>query len=315
MRSKNPSLIKKQLSNGRKKIILNKTRVVNCKSERIVLVGNAAKLSESVGTKDLESPIRRQTYLVGEKENLPSSKKNIFGEDFTDSDFSFKRPDKKRQDQVFNNHFNIQDINLDCSLLSNDSLNEPLPTNVFNNSPFNDFCLTPLKSTENLISPFSSTNKEKALNITNENVGFTSFNTSPFKPIDASTGAKTSTSDEIKPTRISVNLCKKFAKSPEDEPNKTFIKNTTPKAPKTELSFDLSLNNAWITPRVNQSGKINTLVQQIIMLINLYLFTVGIFTLSCSKPKRPSFVIKNSPFYKCSPKSSISKNRLKQLSK
>lgn len=249
---------------SRKKIILNKTRVVGSKSERIVLVGNTAKLAESTFPKTLQSPFRRQTYLVGEKENLPSMEKKIFGQDLTDSDHSLKRPDKKRHDSVFNNHFELQNQNENCNLLSDDSLDEPPKIMDSNNSLFNDFCLTPLKSSENILSPFSTSKLCKSFDVTDENLGFTSFNTSPFQPIDASTGAKVCALEEKKPTRVSVNLCKTFEIMPENKSCTTLIQSTinskTFTTPENDKFIDFKPNNLrMITIMTHHTSKIKLL--------------------------------------------------------
>jgi len=264
-KSKNLGLIKKPFNCSRKKIMLNKAKAFNSKSERIVLVGNITKLSETVSSEFLQTPVRRQTYLVGEKENVPNIKQNTSRQNFTDSQHSIKRPDKKRQDQVFNNHFNIQYQSNNCSLLSDDSLDEPLKIITDNSSPFNDFCLTPLKSTENLLSPFSTTKKCKSFNVSDEKFDFTPY-VSPFMPINASTGAKNFTPEERKPTRISVNLCNKFQNTPRNnfkKSNSTFIKDnidskTFITSPKTEQSFDFSHKQECIstTPIHKSSSKV-----------------------------------------------------------
>lgn len=230
--SKSSGLIKNKLDCGKKKIILNKTGVVNCKSERICLVDNAAKISESIYPEILESPLRRQTYSIEDKENLPDLKSNKFkqGNIFPISEHSLTQSDKNCKDRVYNNFFNIQNINNNCNMMTNDLLDESLPKMNINNSPFNDFCLTPLKGTENLLSPFSITKKFKSYDITGENTVASSFSTSPFEPIDASTAAKIFTPEERKPTRVSVNLCNKFEKTPKNKIIKastTFIKDTT----------------------------------------------------------------------------------------
>lgn len=257
---------------------MNKTKIVNCKSERIVLVGNSAKLSEStcLNQNTLETPIRRQTYLVGEKENLPNLKKNMFCLDFTDSNYSFKRPHKNRQNQVFNNHFNFQNENKNCNIMSDDSLDEPLKIVDIDNSPFNNFCLTPLKSTENLLSPFSISKQCKSFDKTDEHLELTSLNTSLFQPIDASTGAKTYTPEAKKSTRVSVNLCNKFDKTFKRESSTTFTKNIinskTFKSPEVEKSFDFSQNKIWrITPKMNNTSKKNKILNALHFKIYIYL--------------------------------------------
>ncbi|KAF0764759.1 protein abnormal spindle-like isoform X1 [Aphis craccivora] len=301
-KSKNTDLTKNRFNSGQNKITLNKTRFVRCASERVLLVDNATKISAPIRADALESPMRRQTYLVGEKENIPNLENNMVNQDtiFISSDYGLKHADKNHQSTTINNLFNTQSAN--CDIMTDDSLDESLNKLISTNSPFNDFFLTPLKSTENLLSPFSTTKKCINFDIADENTAFTSFNTSPFKPIDASTGAKTYTPDNRKPTRISVNLCEKFKEIPKDNSNidsTTFIKNISPNQfalpLKVEQSFNISQNQERTT---TQTPMHHTKIIS-----------------SSTKPKRPSFVLKNSPYYKCSPKSSmISKNRLKQYS-
>jgi len=248
-------LAKKQLNlnRGQNKIILNKTRFVNCTSERVLLVDNATKMSETIPAEALESPMRRQTYLVGEKENIPNLENNVFGHDtiFTSSEHNFKHPNENCQLTTINNYFDTKNAN--CGIISDDSLDESLNKLINTNSPFNDFCLTPLKNTENLLSPFSTTKKCISFDIADENMAFTSFNTSPFMPIDASTAAKTYTPDDRKPARVSVNLCEKFEEIPKNKLNidsATFIKNISPnkfEPLKVEQSFNISQNHEWTT--------------------------------------------------------------------
>ncbi|KAE9525583.1 hypothetical protein AGLY_014110 [Aphis glycines] len=301
-KSKNTDLTKKRFNSGKNKITLNKTRFVRCASERVLLVDNASKISAPICADALESPMRRQTYLVGEKENIPNLENNMVNHDtiFISSDYGLKHFDKIHQSTTINNPLNTQSAN--CDVMTDDSLDESLNKLISTNSPFNDFFLTPLKSTENLLSPFTTTKKCINFDIADENTAFTSFNTSPFKPIDASTAAKTYTPDNRKPTRISVNLCEKFKEIPNNNlniDNTTFIKNISPDQftlpLKVKQSFNISQNQERTT---TQTPMHHTKMIS-----------------SSTKPKRPSFVLKNSPYYKCSPKSSmISKNRLKQYS-
>jgi len=235
---------------------LNKTKFIKSASERVVLVDNSTKISEPLHAEILESPMRRQTFLVGEKENIPNFENNMIDYDTTFNSFEhcFKRSDGKYQHTTFSNHINTKNTNYD--IMTDDSLDESPKKLISSNSPFNDFVLTPLKSTENLISPFSTTKKYNTFNIPDENMAFTSFNTSPFKPIDASTAAKIYTPDNRKPTRVSVNLCEKFEEILKNESiidSATFIKNISPKQfelpPKVEESFNMSHNHEWTTAR------------------------------------------------------------------
>jgi len=246
-KSKNSNLAKNKFNGGQNKIILNKTRFVNCASERVVLVDNATKISKPIQSETLNSPMRRQTYLVGEKENIPNFENNMTDYDTTFTSFEpyFKHSDKNRQYTTFINHINTQNINFD--VMTNDSLDESLDKLISTNSSFNDFFLTPLKSTENLISPFSIAKKCNSFNITDENMALTSFNTSPFKPIDASTAAKIYTPDNKKPTRVSVNLCEKFEEIPKNKLNidsATFIKNISTNKFALPLNIEQSFNTS-----------------------------------------------------------------------
>jgi len=260
---KTSSSIEKQFNSGQKKIILNKTRVVNCKSERIVLVKNTKKTSESIYPEVLESPLRRQTYLVGEKENFPNLNKNMFNNDnITNSDYNFKRPDTKFQDRAFNNHFNIENQNYGS--MSDNAQDNSLKKMIVNSSPFNDFCLTPLKSFENIQnipSPFSTPKKFNGFDTTDESLACVLFDTSPFQPTDASTVAKNFTPEEKKPISVSVNLCNKFEKLPKNElVNTTFVKDTINSKSSTsysefEQSFDFKLKHESTTTHTSNIMK------------------------------------------------------------
>lgn len=244
----------------KKKIILNKTKVISSKTERIRLVGSTSKISESFYPETLQSPFRRQTYVVDkfeDKENLPNLKMNLFDTILDDSKHDFKLPDTNHQENIFFNNFTIQNQNKNNNVMSDDSLDGSLKLIGSYNSPFKDFCLTPLKSTENLLSPFNATNKCTKFNKTSNELTFTSFNTSPFKPIDASTGAKDHTPDERKPTSVSVNLYNKFeevTKNESNEDNITFIKDVNTQTfispPKTGQSFHFKENQGWSSARI-----------------------------------------------------------------
>lgn len=228
---------------GQKKITLNKTKVVNYKSERIVLK-NTEKESKSNCPESSNQEIRRQTFLIDDKENVPDLTNNIFDQDTcsTKPEHHFKYSNNKCQDLMFNNHFQAQNLNINSSLMSDDSLDGSLQIINSNKSPFNDFYLTPLKNTKNLLSPFSTTKKCKKID---SNLAFASFNPSPFKPIEASTAAKTFTPEEKKPSRVSVNLCNKFDEPPRSETNKdsvTFIKDVDPESVITPIHFEQSFD-------------------------------------------------------------------------
>lgn len=262
LKSKNSSVIKKQLNCSRKKVILNKTRVVNCKSERIILVKKTQNISESISPKYLQSSVRRETFSIGEKENLPILKKKIFGQDLTDFDHSFKRKDKKCHDHIFNNHFDFENQNDKSIILSDDSLDDPPKTMGINNSAFNDFCFTPLKSYENILSPFSTSKQFKSFEQTDVNLGFTSITTSPFQPKTASTVAKDHTPEKKKlATRISVNLFNTYKIMSKDEYCTTWTANTLnaeTTTPENNKSIDqFRTNNLWMfSPLTYHSSKI-----------------------------------------------------------
>jgi len=250
-KSKNTDLTKKRFNSGQNKITLNKTKFVRCASERVLLVDNATKISAPIRADALESPMRRQTYLVGEKENIPNLENKMVNHDIN-SDYFLKHSDKNHLSTTISNPFNTPSAN--CDLMTDDSLDKSLNKIIRTNSPFNDFFLTPLKSTENLLSPFSTTKKCINFDIADENTAFTSFNTSPFKPIDASTAAKSYTPDNRKPTRISVNLCEKFKEIPKNNlniDNTTFIKNISSNQfalpLKVEQFFNISQNQEQTT--------------------------------------------------------------------
>lgn len=181
-------------------------------------------LKEPISIKSPRSPIRRQTYLVREKENCPVSKNNELGRDtiLTSPERSVKRPDQRRQDYVFNNHFNFKNLNNSSSPLSDDSLEKPLKM-ISNNSQFNEFYLTPLKSTENLLSPFSaksicdSFDSQISFDITDGILASNSPNSPCFKLEDEFTTNITCTPKNIMPNKLSIDVCNQFMKTPEVE--------------------------------------------------------------------------------------------------
>jgi len=216
-------LTKKQLKCGQEKVLPNKTKHVNSKNERIILVKPPANVPEPIIEET--QPIRRQTYLVREKENLPISKKIILGRDtiLKSPERSIKRPDQRRQDHVFNKHFNLKNLTNSSSSMSDDSLEKPLNQMIMNISQLNEFYLTPLKSTENLLSPFSVKKQfnnfdgQMSFDVTDGPLESTVSNFSIFEPQDELTAALTYTPENQKPTKVCVNLWNKFIKSPEDE--------------------------------------------------------------------------------------------------
>jgi len=216
-------MTKKQLKCGQEKVLPNKTKHISSKNERIILVKNPPNIPEPISEET--QPIRRQTYLVGEKENLPISKKIILGRDtiLRSPERSIKRPDQRRQDHVFNKHFNFKNLNNSSSSMSDDSLEKPLNKIMMNISQLNDLCLTPLKSTENLLSPFSVQKQfnnfdgRMSFDVTDGLLDSSLSNYSIFKPKDELTSVLTYTPENQKPAKVCVNLWNKFVKSPEDK--------------------------------------------------------------------------------------------------
>lgn len=249
-----------------KKVKKKTIKDIKCKTEIINLVENSTKIPEPINSESIQLPIRRQTYLVKEKENRPISKNNVLGRDtiLTSPERSIKRPDQKQQDYVFNNHFNIKNLNKSSSPMSDDSLEKPLKKIVVNNSQLNDFCLTPLKSTENLLSPLSVNkqfnNFDNQLNCDDTDGHYTSISSNLSHFEDTSTTVKTkniqdvsNTSENKKLSTMSLNLCNEFMKMSNDGLNNNIgldIVNTglfvLPQKPKQSSDFD-SHNNEWTT--------------------------------------------------------------------
>jgi len=106
--------------------------------------------------------------------------------------------------------------------MSDDSLENPSNKIIMNISQLNEFSLTPLKSTENLLSPFSV---KKQLNNFDDRMSVdvidgplnSSLSNTIFQPQDEMTAALTYTPENQKPTKVCVNLWNKFLKSPENE--------------------------------------------------------------------------------------------------
>lgn len=212
-------VIKKQLHCDNK-LIPDKTKDVTYMTEISSLEKHTAKSPEPSIEKTQQLPFRRQTYLVGEKENLPDSKSTTFCRNtmLTSPERSVKRPDQKSQDQFFNNHFSFKNPNKSLSPISDDSLEKPLQKIMVNDSQLNEFNLTPLQSTENLISIFSA---KKKLNLFNDKSSFDvtdgslvsiSSNSSSFKLEN-----EVNTEKNKHPTKISTNLGNQLIKTPENE--------------------------------------------------------------------------------------------------
>lgn len=136
----------------------------------------------------------------------------------------FKFSNNNPTDVIADKHFNNSNDN--DNLISDNSLEVCSNKMSRNILEINDFCLTPLKSTENLLSPFSTTKNINDSNLFDANLSLSSiFTSSPFNPINTSTVSKTYSPEDRKPTKISVNLCNKFETFPNKELNN--IKNTT----------------------------------------------------------------------------------------
>ncbi|CAI6348354.1 unnamed protein product [Macrosiphum euphorbiae] len=307
-KSKILNLTKKQLKCGQEKVLPNKTKHVNSKNERIILVKPLANVPEPIIEET--QPIRRQTYSVREKENLPISKKIILGRDtiLKSPERSIKRPDQRRQDHVFNKHFNLKNLTNSSSSMSDDSLEKPLNQMIMNISQLNEFYLTPLKSTENLLSPFSVKKQfnnfdgQMSFDVTDAPLESTLSNSSIFEPQDELTAALTYTPENQKPTKVCVNLWNKFIKSPEDE--------------LTNGGTNVGVHTLNSQPFVSSSEvESNNFEQKCEWSPTHTIHKRTMITWSGTKPKRPSFSIKYSPYYKCSPKTSMtSKNKVKQCS-
>lgn len=225
----NSNMTKKQFNCSQKKALPKKTIGVEYKTEKII---------ESVGTEI----IRRQTYLVGEKENLPVVNKNVLSRDtiLSSPEHKPKRPNQRRHDYIFNNNFNSKYLNKSSSPLSDDSL-ESLKKCNFNNSHFiNDLCLTPLKCYENYNSSFNVKKECDSLDCTDGQFDLTSTNSLSSKLEDSSFVLP----EYPKSTEISMNLCNKCTKGEHE-----YIKEN--------IHFESSTNNSESlvsSPEVYQSS-------------------------------------------------------------
>lgn len=207
-------MIKNKLNYRPKKVHLNKIKADGGPaSKKMCYEENSLRPPKSINVKT-NFPIRRETFIVVEKENFPLGRNTML----TSPERSFKRPDQRRQDHVFNNHFNLKNFNKSSSSMSDDSFENSKKKMIANDSLFNDFCITPLKSTENLLSPF---------NISNQ---LNSFDVSDGPLASSSTLMSFKLKDELdstyplvnrKSTTIPVNLCNIFMKTSDDELNKS----------------------------------------------------------------------------------------------
>jgi len=224
--------------------------------------------------------------------------------------------------------------------MSDDSLENPSNKIFMNISQLNEFCLTPLKSTENLLSPFSvkkqfnNLDGRMSVDVTDGPLDSSLSNPSILKPQNELTSALTYTPENQKPTKMCLNLWNKFLKSPKNELTNGCISDRLPTITSQPFvssseveSIDLEQKCKWSpthpihqrTSKVTNYHKICLLIIVIFKFINvsfISFFYITVITWSGTKPKRPSFSIKYSPYYKCSPKTSMtSKNKVKQCSK
>lgn len=215
-------MIKKQMDCCQQNITSRKTNIISCKTDKVTLAENPSKTSE---------PIRRQTYLVREKENLPVSKNKICRDTvLTSPERSVKRPDRKSQDQYFNSHFNFNKLNKSSSPMSDDENNLDFDHDlefkviITDSSQLDNFNLTPLEITENFFSTSSIKRQHNQLNydVTDKSFASPSANIFQLKSEDANNVTFTCTPLNNKSTYVSVDYCNQFFKSPENELNKTF---------------------------------------------------------------------------------------------
>lgn len=227
---------------------------------------------------------------------------------------SLKRPDQKRQDYVFNNHFSFRNLNKSSSPMSDDSIEYPSNKVVSNsNNQLNDLCLTPLKSIENLLSPFGINKKQlNSFDVTDGLLASTSSN-SPLLKLENASNAGVMEDNTLVSSPAN-------SKSNEwsDVINPHFF-NTSPESRKF-YNFGEQYKRTTATP-VNNSKKINdnTILSKnnsLMYVCVIRFFILGTMTTwSGTKLKRPSFVVEKS-HYKCSSKTLVmSKTKQKQCSK
>lgn len=191
------------------------------------LIGNLEKTQQSICEEEtLLLPMRRQTYLVREKENLPVTKKNICRDTIlTSPEHNIKRPDQKCQDEYFNNHFNIRNLSKSFSTMNDDSLEKPFKIIVNNCTQINDFNLSPLQSTENLVSTFSTKKQsdkfdgQLSFDFTDGLLSSSSPNSLQFKLKDSLNDAMTYSPEKNELTQIPMTCCNQFMKTSKNELN------------------------------------------------------------------------------------------------
>lgn len=195
---------------------------MGCKTEKNILEKNPEKIPENLNTNTLQS-IRRETFIVREKENVPIIKKSILGRDtiLTSPERSIKRPYQTCQDYVFNNHFSFRNLNKSASPLSDDSLEKPLLEINVNNSQSDDICHTPLKSTENLFSPVSTQQSNSFYDQLSVDITDGSFVCSSFKLDDSLASNVSYTAENRTFSNDSKNFFRNCIKTPEDGFNNT----------------------------------------------------------------------------------------------
>lgn len=191
------------------------------------LIGNPEKTQQSICKEEtLLLPMRRQTYLVREKENFPVTKKNICRDTIlTSPEHSVKRSDQKCRDEYFNNHFNLRNLSKSSSTMSDESLEKPFKIIINNCTQINDFNLSPLQSTENLVST-SSTKKQSnkfdgqlSFDFTDGPFTSSSPNSLQFKLKDLLNDAITYSPEKNESIQIPMQCCNQFMKTSKNELN------------------------------------------------------------------------------------------------
>lgn len=191
------------------------------------LIGNHEKTQQSIFEEEtLLLPIRRQTYLVREKENLLVTKeKKCRDTILTSPEHSIKRPDQKCQDEYFNNHFNLKNLSKSSNTISDDSLEKPFKIIINNYTQINDFNLSPLQSTENLVSTFSTKKQpdqfdgQLSFDFTDGPFTSSSPNSLKFKLKDSLNDAMTYSPEKNESTQIPMHCCNQFMKTSKNELN------------------------------------------------------------------------------------------------
>lgn len=216
--SKSSNLAKNQSKCSKNKVTVYKRKIIPTVDDNSAIEHICAENRLS-----LDRP-NDQTYLVREKENLPVLKKNILGREtiLTSPEHKFKRPDQKFEERIFHNHFKLRNLNSSSSPMSDDSLETPPKKKTTIDSLMNEFCLTPLKSSENLLSSFNTLNQlsgfDHQLDYDNPDgpLNSTSYS-SPFYLKNSLIGAKTCTLENKELTDMSMNSFNNCQRLHEDE--------------------------------------------------------------------------------------------------